>query len=400
MTSKWVIMIIHDGEAVGDKNQSIGIATALLDFKTDKWEIECREYSTKTYSLEELSKQIDALMSEESMPVLISAGLSGLHILHNLKRIFPDVKSIWSGHQVFKEVETLFSFSPTPDLMAFPIHQEAHIPDFLRKKTLLKLTDGVPHNVSERTIKSDQEMFLMRNGALPEFLAPSVVIILPGDAPDESGIMKVFTPEDACLLAEKIYANYSDFIFVVTNGPRTGKYLDPLHAHRDGEVDKVTQAFLDKLSELSSRAPILYDFQFSRLPSAYKPLLHAVKTSKGTQLLCPGESTSMVTETLGYLPRQQVVIMEIPEVMNEAHKGHLSEVEKMGGVRVLKVSGKIEVGAEPRTEFSGETAAMQIAKEFFTTMISHEKGSKDSFVMRATGGDSGGAASQEDNEPA
>jgi hypothetical protein len=355
------LIIIHNGENVGDKNQSLGIATAL-EAEQSSGTVTREEFSTKAQAVDVLHEKIAAL-AEGKQPILISAGSSGLSILHALKQTHPDVKSIWSGHQVFSELG-LFETDSAPNVMAFPKHQQSHIPEYLKAKTQLVLTDGVPHNVSESTIEADRAAFREKVGALPEFVRKTVVVILPGDAPDIYGEIKFFTPENAIALAERIYPLYSEHAFAVTNGPRTGQYLDRINAHRTGRIDPVTEAFVTRLAALSRCTPALYDFQFSLLPSAYKPLLHAVKTSEGSILLCPGESTSMVTETLGYLPRAQVMIVEVPEVMSEAHHEHLVEVCQMGGVQVLDSSGVARVSAAITTEPSHELAASQVAKRF------------------------------------
>ncbi len=358
------LIIIHNGENVGDKNQSLGIATAFAA-EYPSGAVIREEYSIKGQSIEALSEKISAVLREGKQPILISAGSSGLNVLHDLKQAHPDIKSIWSGHQVFGEI-VLFESAIAPDVMAFPAHQKNHVPDFLIAKTQLVLTDGVPHNVSESTIEMDRSAFMAKRRTLPEFLVKTVVVILPGDAPDMSGVEKVFSPEHAIALAERIHQLYPSHGFAVTNGPRTGKYLDPVNAHRKGGVDPVTQAFVTRLTELNRRAPALYDFQFSLLPSAYKPLLHAVKTSADSVLLCPGESTSMVTETLGYLPRDKVMIVEVPEVMSEAHNEHLREVSRMGGVQILDSFGSVCVPIEAATKPVGGLAATQIAKEFIS----------------------------------
>jgi hypothetical protein len=153
-------------------------------------------------------------------------------------------------------------------------------------------------------------------------------------------------------------------------------------------VDAVTQAFVDRLFELSHRKPELYDFQFSCLPSAYKPLLHALRASDHGVLFCPGESTSMVTEALGYLPREKVMIMDVPEVMSEAHYGHLSEVIKMGGVRILRPDGGMGIASDELSKPAEMTAALHIAKEFLKT-----ESASYAFVLRT----SGGAATEADD---
>ncbi len=357
------LIMIHNGENVGDKNQSLGIISALLEFKSDAMHMTHEEFSSKTQAMELLHGKMVTLLSEGIQLVLVSAGSSGLIVLHALKQCYPSVKSLWSGHQVFKEID-LFEHALMPDLMAFPKHQEPYIPEFLKAKTRLVLTDGVPHNVSDSTIASDLKLCEERGIPLPMLAKKTAVIILPGDAPDVTGVDKLFTGKHAVLLADRIHACYSDYHFAVTNGPRTGKHLDPL-AHRTGLVDSVTQAFSDRLAELSGRKPAIYDFQFSSLPSAYKPLLHAVKTGDDHILLCPGESTSMVTETLGYLPREKVVILEVPEVMNEAHYGHMLEMIKMENVRTLNPSGLVCVTSTKSSESKGELAATQIAREYY-----------------------------------
>ncbi|MCX7123073.1 MAG: ELM1/GtrOC1 family putative glycosyltransferase [Gammaproteobacteria bacterium] len=379
------LIIIHSGENVGDKNQSLGIATALAT-EQSSGVVTREECSAKDQSIDALNAKIAAVLHEGKQLILISAGSSGLSVLHALKQAFPDVKSIWSGHQVFAEVG-LFESAAAPDVMAFPKHQQSYIPEYLKAKTQLVLTDGVPHNLSASTIEADRAAFMSKRRTLPEFMKKTAVVILPGDAPDMRGMEKIFTPENALALAERVHRLYPEYAFAVTNSPRTGKYLDPINAHRAGGIDPVTEAFVKRLAELSGCTPALYDFQFASLPSAYKPLLYAVKTSAGSILLCPGESTSMVTETLGYLPREKVVIMEVPEVMSEAHHEHLTEVSRMGGVQILESAGTVGQSTAIVTEPSTELAASQIAKRFIAP------GSSTSFLFKSS------AASLEDYEP-
>ncbi len=128
-------------------------------------------------------------------------------------------------------------------------------------------------------------------------------------------------------------------------------------------MDDVTNAFKMRLRKLSGSEPVVYDFQFGSLPSAYKPLLHAVKAGENNLILCPGESTSMVTETLGYLPREKVVIMEVAS-MSSAHHQHLVETCKMGGVQVLKETGELTQSEAPVRSENMPIAAEQVCQEF------------------------------------
>jgi hypothetical protein len=58
------IIVLHNGENVGDKNQSLGIATALEETCKHSIAISRREYSTKINSLEDIGKAIDAIPAD------------------------------------------------------------------------------------------------------------------------------------------------------------------------------------------------------------------------------------------------------------------------------------------------------------------------------------------------
>lgn len=78
-----------------------------------------------------------------------------------------------------------------------------------------------------------------------------LLVSLPGDAPDASGIMHYYTKESAEKLGSQFenIARHNNMLMLVTNGPRTGQY-DPdtakkLQTHgKDDSIDAVSAAFL------------------------------------------------------------------------------------------------------------------------------------------------------------
>lgn len=357
------IIVLHNNKNIGDRNQSLGIADELQQLLIKQGEKEVTVEVTDNVIQFDNSTLMETLARKEKL-VLISAGDFGLATLPAYHH-FPHVKTIWSGHHIFEQFKTL---NDLPDVISLPAHtqEEAKEVAALSAKSII-FTDGVAHNVTEQSIHGDMQKFQNAGRDLPD-CSQSAVVILPGDAPDETGKLKAFTKSDAQALAEQIFAQTQQLglnRLIVTNGPRTGKHLAPETAHRDNTVDGVTQAFCDKWQQLSGTQAELHDFQFHNLPSAYKPLLHSLQQNSESVIFVPGESTSMVTECIGTLPRSQVFICEV-NCMSSTHHHHLETVKRQGGIQVLRSNGQLECG--PSIEHYETTAAAKHIAQASLTM--------------------------------
>lgn len=194
-------------------------------------------------------------------------------------------------------------------------------------------------------------------------------MILGGDAPDANNRMKFFTAENARSLARRIakmeMQDRANCHFIVTNGPRTGKFSDGVEVqpnpHRTGKIDPVTQAFVDEIQTATGDRPDIFDFQFSQLPSAYQPILQSWNSTPNVgNLHVPGESSSMIAETTSFLDR--VVVDEVPS-MNEVHAKEVAQSFADGAADVLRLDGTLQrrqtaAGAGPK-----QPAAEKIAAE-------------------------------------
>lgn len=78
------------------------------------------------------------------------------------------------------------------------------------------------------------------------------------------------------------------------------------------------------------------------------------------KIYVPGESTSMVTETIGYLPRNRVIICEV-STMNPTHQEHLKSIAAQGGVKILQNSGEMSTSPSKGENLNVMSAACLIA---------------------------------------
>ena len=113
------IFVIFDPKFVGDKNQSLGIANAVLA-QGAKAEIQVLEIGSA-----ELDVAIEQLQESNNSILIVSAGLSGFNYLTSeiFQKRTDNVQLVWSGHQVFEEICSEEIKSKTlPDVMVFQLH--------------------------------------------------------------------------------------------------------------------------------------------------------------------------------------------------------------------------------------------------------------------------------------
>lgn len=333
--AKPLIHVLSDKTFRGDENQVLGIQDAL---QHSGWEFKNADYTK--FSLAEAKKLSTPL-------ILLLSGSTGLRFLKdNRQNLSKDDLVVWTGHQAFDDLPEI---SEKISVIFLPKHAVGlhHI----NTKTKVILLEGVPHRIMKPTLKRAFAKYEAKHGRLFDELSKVTAIVLPGDAPDESGKMKFFTPEDARVLARNIVkAEGASRHFLVTNGPRTGSHnyqrgtkLDP-SPHNTKTVDAVSTAFIEELQKLGAYRTTLFDFQFSDLPSAYEPLLSLA--SEGVRIHIPGESTSMVTEATDVAEN---VCIDIVPSMNASHHKHTESIGDSARASILKWDGEISKKAVKTT---------------------------------------------------
>jgi hypothetical protein len=105
--------------------------------------------------------------------------------------------------------------------------------------------------------------------------------------------------------------------------------------HRDGKIDFVTQTFMKELGTgLSQKQVQLFNFQFGQA-SPYKAVLSILHKTKG-DLILPGESVSMISESVDELAGQ-VIVYDTPS-MNPAHQAYVQSEFQSGSIHRLVLS--------------------------------------------------------------
>ncbi len=229
--------------------------------------------------------------------------------------------------------------------------------------TILLTTNGVAHNMQVSDIESEYGAFKSMFSSFDKYLA----VILAGDVP-ENGTYHCYTNKEAEKLAEYVsnLALKNNYFVLVSNGPRTGKYdcqnNKELSVHeKDSIMDTVTSSFQRVLQE--NRVPFkLFDFKKGQ-PSMYKAILGAVLYNKHSLIIVPGESTSMVSETVDMLPAKTVTVY-YNSTMNETHKRHIKNEFNEGRVSIIDENMHLHLPNNMRAKYY--SASENIAKGIYT----------------------------------
>jgi hypothetical protein len=242
---------------------------------------------------------------------------------------------------------------------------------FLDSNSKLIETQGVSHQVDDETVQKAVA------GMTFDPSKKIVAVMLAGDAPNEEEEMQYFSPKEARIKAREIFEVArskmtvdENTLFLITNGPRTGKYNAETHELRDpnphetGQVDATTFAFVDELNSLFKKANLpetnisLEDFKFGQKKSAYLPIMAYVSERKGLYFV-PSESTSMVTESAYAALHGAEVVVYRTESENTSHAAHLMQSYGAGQFAILDKDGRFLAKNEV-TLIEGLSAAQQI----------------------------------------
>lgn len=353
--TKPVVQVLVDNNFRGDENQVLGIQDALRNSS-----IEFKNSSYKEFNLTKSKKELGVL-------TLLLSGTTGLQFIKdNIQSFSKEDILIWSGHQPFKD---LFPISNKISVIFLPKHAVSEHDRFiLNGKTKLILLDGVPHRIMKSTLNEAREQYESNHGRFPSDAHKLTAIILPGDAPDENGVMKFFTPDDARTLARNIVKEEGIHQhLLVSNGPRTGSHdyqtgakLNP-SPHHVQIIDSVSAAFLDELKKLKISKIDFLDFQFSNLPSAYQALLSLA--TRGMKIHIPGESTSMVTEATDVAEN---ICIDIVPSMNASHHSQVAALQESGLAAILSWDGKM---SREKMKSTPKTTSAELAARFLVDFL-------------------------------
>jgi hypothetical protein len=295
--------------------------------------------------------------------IILMVGESAVKLFaqnHDKIHITKKVMKAASVHQYFPEIKTL-SETKMLDYIAIPeatIKNEEKdlVISSIKNKTL---TVGVPSknpSISALEKKYNEWKTIDK----PAIDKNYIIVMLPGDAPDETGKIINFNEDSCRQLAQFVIRllESKDYEIIVENGPRTGKYkVNPpqnAHIHIKGEdpknsVDEISKIFLNELKARGVE-PLFYNFTFEVDPEAtkavkipnsvYDQLIYVAHKNPNNIFILPGESVSALSQIPLYLNPENIIVFK-PSSMNSQHeaifhfifdKGYLSYFDALGNI--------------------------------------------------------------------
>lgn len=326
-----VLFVYRDFGHKGDENQVRGVIRAYAKVVND---LEVEEFNIGQE--EQLKSSVKrAIESKEKKPIILGVGEKTVASFADLLP-FEEATTIHLCHMVTANHPNL---PGKVDFIALPLHSLGSFEDTVaHTNTQLIRTVGVSHN---RQIEEICRSYDENKDNLPprdSYLG----IILAGDAPTPDNEILVFSETNARELARYVANILEDKHLLVINGPRTGKYdpktlTEKKEAHRDGQKDFITQAFLDELiqSNIPENQLSLFDFQFGVSTSQDMDLLLGTVRATNSNILVPGESTSSISECIDVLPAGAVVVYH-NTAMNAVHNAHVQSELQVGRIKFLQ----------------------------------------------------------------
>lgn len=150
--------------------------------------------------------------------------------------------------------------------------------------------EGVLHTTTIESIHQEDLSLLP--------IEPEIIVMLGGDTQQENGEWKTFTKEHLSILLSALDPQ-KKILFL--NGPRTGKFI----ANKEGKLEEDKAAHRLSTDHISAELILqtvkncwaFSDFKFGT-PSLWKPALKYCLENTNVVLVLPGESTSMISESL------------------------------------------------------------------------------------------------------
>lgn len=238
---------------------------------------------------------------------VLGAGTSGVKAFQ--KPAQPGITNILLTWQWLSGMESL----PPQTMVVMPNHAVDSRVRNLKNIAVLTI-EGVLHTITPAKIAKENTSLIPEN--------PQQIVILGGDAQQEDGSWKRYTP----IMAEDLLSNLPIKLTLILNGPRTGKHED------DGKVDEgahrtSTDSVTAKVQELSQNKPFtVVDFKYGA-PSLWAPALQFCITYPETVLILAGESTSMISEAQGVGLRPSIFLHN---AMTNTSRRYVEELVKQG----------------------------------------------------------------------
>lgn len=348
------IIVYRDFGHKGDENQIKGVLRAYTNIAGD---IDVKEFNMGQEG--DLRSYVFGMQKDaENKPIILAAGEKTVSSFADMLP-FEGMTSIHLCHMVTSNHSRLVG---KVDFVAVPIHAVGDFDQHLvGSKTQLIKTIGVSHNRQIEGIEAvyqEEKNKISKNG-------PYLGVILGGDAPMPTGEIKLFTEENACQLAKYIANIRQNRHLLIINGPRTGKYdaqsQEIKTAHRDGQKDFVTQAFLHQLSMLNidQDQVTVFDFQFN-IPNRDMDLVLGALKQTQSEILVPGESTSSISESIDVL-HPNTVSVYCNTAMNSVHEAHVKSELDANRIKLLSIGFKDVAKANDIHLLSLSSAAETIA---------------------------------------
>lgn len=357
------LYLVSNHDKVGDHNQALGIEAAVKKLSRDKVSVE--DLNAKTITSAEIKQKLEQDLPHEKV-IYVGTGEGGINGLAEVSKA-PNLTTCLTSHMFLPQYKD-DSLLAKVDIIALP----AHLSSDEKKELGAKLveTTGVAHNRHADMATYDE---------WKKELPPADIylgVYLGGDAPNQAQEIKHFTEEDATRLADYVIGKAKelrnqdlDVCVLVLNGPRTGKHdgagKEILTAHREGKADHITEAFGEKLADKGIEHKI-FDFQYDTPENkkwvasynAFDLVTGAVRTTKG-KMIVPGESTSVVSETIDIMPSEAIETMPPGKAvvyhnsaMDKSHIDHVVSELDAGRVSILENYQEIKApqfaDAEPK----------------------------------------------------
>lgn len=341
------LYLVSNHKNVGDHNQALGIGTEFEKLSPEKVVVE--DLNAENLTSLEIKDKIEKDLLQEKV-VFVGTGEGGIESTMYLPKD-SNLITCLASHMPFDQSKHK-NLLKKIDFIALPSHVTADVKEELGDKLIE--TIGVAHNRRPDMTTYDEYQ---------KELPPADVylgVYLGGDAPTSEKEMKYFTEDDASRLADYVVAKAEEInerglktCVLVLNGPRTGKHdnngKEISTVHREGKSDAITEHFSKKLADKGIEYKV-FDFQYNtpenaEWVSAYNDfdlVAGAVRTTKG-KMFVPGESTSVVSETIDVMPFESIDTMPPGKAfiyhhsaMNDAHKAHIESELKAGRVSLLE----------------------------------------------------------------
>lgn len=332
------------------QNQAVGYQTVLHEYEVPAME--------KLALIQAIQVEIKKSKDLSDRFLLLTVGSIGIDLIPQALKT-PRLRTAYLAHQISDHFRK--TVEPLKESSNLILILSQHIQNIPRRGHVIK-TFGVLHSITSKGI---QEAYAQNQKKFPAN-TPLLGVVLGGDAPQPDDKIKYFSIAEAVRIADYIgkKATEKNAAILILNGPRTGKY-DPAtgkinpNAHRGNETDLVTLSFMSRLkAKFPKIQSLLFDFQYDQ-PSLYQAVLGALAEQKG-DIYVPGESTSMISETIDVLPNHVYVYRN--QAMNPTHEAHIQSEFDSCRIHLL-TQDLIEMAYTHVREVPSEPQKVRVSRE-------------------------------------